>query len=82
MHRRVHLGEDAPGVLEEDFARGQQAHAARRSLEEPGAELVLEREDVAAEWRLGQVQPARGATHVALFGHRDEGLNVREAHGE
>lgn len=81
VHRRVHLGKDAPGVLEEDFARWQQAHATRRALEELGAKFILEREDVAAERRLRQVEPARGTPHMALFGHRDEGLNVRETHG-
>jgi hypothetical protein len=81
VHCRVHLGKDAACVLEEELARGEQAHATRRSLEEPSAQLVLEREDVAAERRLGQVEPARGAPHMALFCHRDEGLKMREAHG-
>lgn len=67
-------------MLQERLARRQQTHAARRALEQPGAELIFEREDVTAERRLGEVEPARGAAHVALFGHRDEGLDLREAH--
>jgi hypothetical protein len=81
VHRRVHLREDAACVLQERLSRWQQAHASGGSLEEPGAELVLERENVAAERRLGEVEPARGATHMALFGDRNKGLDVREAHG-
>jgi hypothetical protein len=80
VHRRVHFREDAACVLKEGLSRGQQAHASGGSLEEPGAQLVLERENVAAERRLREVEPARGAAHVALFGHRDERLEVREAH--
>lgn len=68
-------------MREERLARGQQAHAARGALEQRGAQLILQRENVAAERRLREVQPARGAADVALFGHRDEGLDLREAHG-
>jgi hypothetical protein len=81
VHGRVHLGEDAARVLEEGLTRGQQAHAARGALEEGGAELVLEGEDVAADRGLGEVEPARGPPHMALLGHRDKGLEVRETHG-
>jgi hypothetical protein len=81
VHRRVHLREDAARVLQERLARGQQAHATGRALEEPGAELIFECEDVAAERGLGEVEPARGTPHMALFSHGDEGLEVRQAHG-
>jgi hypothetical protein len=80
VHRGVDLREDAACVLEEGLACRQQAHAAGGSLEEPGAQFVLEREDVTAERRLREVEPARGAPHVALFSHRDKGLDVRETH--
>lgn len=66
---------------QERLARGEQAHPASGALEERRAKLILEREDVTAERRLGEVKPASGTTHMALFGHRDEGLDVREAHG-
>ena len=59
---------------------GEQAHAAGGAREEPGAQFLLEREDVAAEGRLGEVEPARGTAHMALFGHSDKGLKVRQAH--
>jgi hypothetical protein len=81
VHRHLHLGEDAARVVQERLPRGQQAHASGRALEEPGAQLLLEREDVAAERWLGEVEPARGSPHVTLLGHRDEGLEVRETHG-
>ena len=68
-------------MLEERLSRGQQAHAARGTLEERGAELVFEREDVAAERGLGEVESARGSPHMALLGHRYEGLDLRQAHG-
>lgn len=68
-------------MLQERLARGQQAHAAGGPLEERRAEFFLEREDVAAERRLGEVEPQRGTPHVTLLGHSYEGLDVRQAHG-
>lgn len=68
-------------MVEQGLAGGQQAHALGDALEEGRAQLVFQREDVTAERRLGDVQPARGPAHVALFRHRDEGLEVRDAHG-
>jgi hypothetical protein len=68
-------------MLQERLARGQQTHAAGGALEQGSTELLLEREDVAAERRLGEVEPARGTPHVTLLGHGYEGLDVRQAHG-
>ena len=67
-------------MLEERLARRQQAHASGSALEERGAELIFEREDVAAERRLGEVKPTRGSPHMTLLGHCYERLDLRQAH--
>ncbi len=58
----------------------QEAHAARRSLEERRAELVLERADLATERGLAHVEALGGATDVSLLGDRDEVAHLLEAH--
>jgi methionyl aminopeptidase len=67
-------------VIEEDLAARQEAHAPPRSREERGAELVFERADLAAERRLRDVQPRRGAADVLLFCDGDEVADLGEAH--
>ena len=65
---------------EKSLAGGQQAHAARVPLQERRAELVFQRADLSAQRRLRDVKPLGGASHAALFGHRDEVLQLRQAH--
>jgi hypothetical protein len=80
VHGGIHLSKNTAGVTQERLTRGQQAHAARRALEELGAELIFERENVPTERRLREVEPASGAPHMPLLGHDNEGLDVRETH--
>jgi hypothetical protein len=44
--------QDGASVLEKCFARREQPHASRRSLEQAGAELVFQAANLPAEWRL------------------------------
>ncbi len=78
---RVHLGEHASRMNEEDRPRGEQLDPARRAREEARAELVLQAADLPGEGRLGDVQATRGAPHVLLIGDGDEVPDLREAHG-
>lgn len=76
----VDLGEDRPGVSEEARAGGREADAARGPLEQARAELVLELADLAADRRLGDVEPPSRATDVLLLGDGHEVGDLREAH--
>jgi methionyl aminopeptidase len=67
-------------VLEEYRPRGQKAHAPRRAREEPRADLVLERADVAAEGRLRHPQTPGCTSDVAFLGDGDEIADLGEAH--
>jgi hypothetical protein len=67
--RRVHLGEDSPGVLEEDLARAGESDDA------------LQMEDGLAQWRLGHVQAPGGATEVELFRDGHEIPEMTKLHG-
>jgi len=78
--RAVDRGEDGASVVEKPFARWEQRHPARRPREERGAELVLERADLAAERRLRDVEALCGATDVPFLGDGNEVADLREAH--
>lgn len=60
------LVEDAARVRAKGLAGRQQPHAPRRAVEEPRAELVLERAQLPAQRRLRDVEPCGRATDVAL----------------
>ena len=54
--------------------------AAAAALEQRLAELVLERLDLAAQRRLRDAQSLGGARDVLLLRHRDEVLQLLQAH--
>ena len=74
------VDEDSLGVREEPSPGIGEPHAARRSLEEAGAELVFEMLDLSAHRGLGDAQCDRGARDVALLGDRNEVADLIEAH--
>jgi hypothetical protein len=61
-----------PRVLQDRTPCLGERHRARRAVEEPDAQLVLEAADLLAERRLGYVQLGRGATEVQRVGHGHE----------
>ncbi len=65
---------------QEGRARLRQRHAARRALEEPHAQLVLERTDLRAERRLRDPQLARGLREARGAGDGREVAQVAELH--
>ena len=76
----VELGEHGAGVAQEGLARRGQLHPAARALQQRAAELGLERVDLLAERRLGDVQSRRGAPEVQLLGDGDEIAKLAEFH--
>ena len=59
---------------------GGELDAAAGALEQPAAQLGLERADLLAERRLGDVQARRGAPEVQLLGDGDEIAKLAEFH--
>lgn len=80
MPRAVDGSEDAPRVLEKRRARGEEIHSARRTNEERGADLVLERTDLPAHGGLGHMKALRRPTDVTLLGDGNEVADLRETH--
>jgi hypothetical protein len=71
--RRVGLGEEQPAGL-------GQRHAPARALEEPHAELALERLDLQAERRLRHMQPLGRPPEMQLLGNGDEIPEMAQLH--
>jgi len=63
--RAVEVGEDPLRPLEQRLAGGGELDAARRAVEQRGAELGLHAADVLRERRLGHVEALGGAPEVA-----------------
>ena len=78
--RAIDRREDPSRVIEEGVARGQELHPARGSREEPRADLVFERADLAAHRGLRDMEPLRRAAHVALVGDGNEVADLGKAH--
>jgi hypothetical protein len=74
-------GQDVARVIQEANARGGERHAAAVALEQPHAELVLQRPHLLRHARLRQVQLLGGAAEVQLLGDGDEGSELPELHG-
>ena len=72
--------QDVTRVVEQHHARGRQGDAAAIALEEPDAQLVLERAHLLRDARLREVQLLGRAAEVQLFGHRHEGSELPELH--
>ncbi|CAN7533994.1 hypothetical protein LJR066_003618 [Acidovorax sp. LjRoot66] len=67
VRRLVHHAEDGFGIAQEGLARMGQHHAARRALEELGADFGFQGLDLAGEWGLGQVKALCGTAQLAFF---------------
>ncbi len=67
-----HVDAPQPGSqgLQQRQARGREANAARVALQDPRADLVLQRLDLPADSRLRQVQFLRGQAEVERARHR------------
>lgn len=76
----IDLGEDLAGVDVEGAAGVGELDADAVAIEEPGAELLLEGADLAAERGLGDVQPLGGAAEVQLLRHRLKIAQVAQFH--
>jgi methionyl aminopeptidase len=69
-------------VTEKDLAGRQQLHAARAACEQIKTELVFERANLSAQWRLRDVQHAGCRACRAFIGDRDEVAQLVEAHAQ
>jgi hypothetical protein len=74
--RLVEVGEQAPRAVEQRAAGDRQLDAMRRAPQQLAAQQALERADLAAERRLGEVQAGGGAVEVQLLGDGDERTEV------
>jgi hypothetical protein len=72
--------EDGARFFHESFARMRQTHRPAGALEELHAELGLERLDLHAQGRLGDVEAARGAGEAQLFSHSHEIPEMAQFH--
>ena len=72
LYRAPRLVERELGLPEEGATGRSQPERAASSIEERGSQLSLERLDLAAERRLGDLQALGGAAEVPFFGDSDE----------
>ena len=77
---RFGVGEHAARERQQRFARDRQRAAAAGPVEQLGAEILLERGDLAAQRGLGEVQLLGGTGEVAEPGHLDEAAQLLEVH--
>jgi hypothetical protein len=73
---RLQLGHHAHRVVEHLAAGVGDRHAAAVPLEQRDSELLLQQPDLAAERRLRDVEPVRGAAQAAELRDMDEGLEL------
>ena len=74
------VGEHAARERQQRLARDRQGAAAAGAVEQLGAEVLLERGDLAAQRGLGEVQLLGGTGEVAEPGHLDEAAQLLEVH--
>ena len=80
--RAVELAQQLTGVAQERLPGGRELHPAAGPRQQLAAELFLQRADLLAEWRLGDVQPRGGAAEVQLLRDRDEISQLAQFHGD
>ena len=80
VHRVVDGGEDRARMIEKEAPSGQQRHAARSARKKRRADLVFQRANLSADWRLSHVQTLRSAADVAFLGDGDEIADLSETH--
>src|SRR5205085_277375 len=66
------LGQQGPALLEQESTGGGQVGSAATSREQLGAELRLQRLDLARQDRLRDVKPLSGSAEVEFLGNGDE----------
>jgi hypothetical protein len=76
----VRCRESDPRAFEEELAGLREADPTGMTLQQPDAELALERADLLREAGLGNPQPLGGAGEASLFGDRDEVAKVTQFH--
>ena len=76
----LELGEHRAGVAQEGRAGRRQLDSPARAGEQRAAQLLLQRADLLAERRLGDVQARGGAAEVQLLGDGDEVTQLAEFH--
>src|SRR3954451_9931147 len=74
------MAQDMPGLLEQRPSGDGEHDAARRAVEQPHAELLLELADLLADRGLGDVEAIRRTAEVQLLRDRDEVPQVTEFH--
>src|SRR5699024_6374088 len=79
---RLGVGEHAPGRRHQGLTGRGQRDVAARAVEELGAELLLQRRDLAAQRRLGQMQGGGGLREMAGGGDLDEAGQLFEIHAD
>jgi len=86
QQRRVQVVEQVVHLAREVAAHGGERHAARRAVQQPHAQGVLQLLDAAAERRLRQVDRLGRLAEILQLRHRAEGQQVVEVevegHGE
>ena len=80
LRRGLGITDDLAGLCQEKPPGPGEAHAFPDPLEQVHAEFLLKIADLAAERRLGKMQPGGGARHVLLFGDGDKVTQVAQFH--
>ena len=80
LARAPHLLQDAAAVFEQPPARLGERHAAPGAHEQGLTQFDLERAHLAAECRLHDGEPVRGAGVAAEFGDLDEVFELLQIH--
>jgi hypothetical protein len=78
--RAVGTPQQISGLDEQRAARRRERRAAAVALEQLDAELGLERADLLADARLGEMKPVGGAAEVKLLSDHDERPQLPELH--
>jgi hypothetical protein len=79
LHRRdgrVDLAQDGSDAVEQRLAGKRQLHAVGRAAQQLAAEHLLQRADLPAQRRLGDVEAFGRAAEVELLRHGDERAQV------
>ena len=76
----INLGQHVSGMWKQRGAGMSQADLATNAIEEPAAELLLQRRDSFADGGLGQKQRLCGPGERLVFGHGQECPEVVDAH--
>ncbi len=80
LRQRLRGREQLAGADQQRMAGVGQRHGAPRALEQPHAQLGLQRADLLAQWRLRDVQALGRAREVQLLGDGDEIAQVAQLH--